>query len=191
MRELARRLRQEGDGGILHRLRGRESPRRIAAAVREKVLKLVKREYADFGPTLAAEYLRERHGRKASKETLRQWMIEAGVWKRRRRRVDEVHLWRARRAGVGESMQWDTSDHDWLEVRGPRLWLLAMIDDASSRALARFAEHDTTEENFHLLRTYLERWGRPVEFYTDKDSLFTVNRPQPQAEATRAARCGR
>jgi len=104
------------------------------------------------------------------------------VWKRKRRRVEEVHVWRARRACWGELVQWDSSDHDWLEGRGPRLWLVAMIDDATSRVLARFVEHDTTEENFRLLGKYLERWGRPVEFYTDKDSMFTVNRPLREAE---------
>jgi len=117
-----------------------------------------------------------------SKETLRQWLIEAGVWKRQRRRVEEVHVWRARRPCQGELLQWDTSEHDWLEGRGPRLCLLAMLDDASSRALARFEAHDTTEANLRLLGTYLERWGRPVEFYTDKDSMFTVNHPVRHAE---------
>jgi hypothetical protein len=177
-----KRLGKEGDGGILHRLRGRASKRRIAEAVREKVVRLVKREYRDFGPTLATEYLAEKHQVKISRETLRKLLMEAGVWKRKRRRVEEVHVWRARRACCGELVQWDSSDHDWLEGRGPRLWLVAMIDDATSRALARFAEHDTTEENFRLLWKYLKRWGRPVEFYTDKDSMFTVNRPLREAK---------
>jgi DNA-binding Lrp family transcriptional regulator len=182
VRKLVARLRKEGDGGILHRLRGRASKRKIPEAVRRKAVKLVEREYRDFGPTLAAEYLAERHRLRVSKETLRQWLIEAGVWKRKRRRVEEVHVWRARRACCGELVQWDSSDHDWLEGRGPKLSLVAMIDDASSRALARFVEHDTTEENLRLLGTYLECWGRPVEFYTDKDSMFTVNQPVRQAE---------
>lgn len=182
VRKLVGRLRKEGDGGILHRLRGRASKRKIPRAVREKAVKLVKREYADFGPTLAAEYLAKEHGLRVSKETLRQWLMEGGVWKRKRRRVEEVHVWRARRACPGELVQWDTSEHDWFEGRGPRLCLVAMLDDASSRALARFEEHDTTEENLRLLRTYLERWGRPVEFYTDQDSLFTINRAVRHAE---------
>ncbi len=182
VRTLVARLRQAGDGGILHRLRGRASPRKIPEAVREKAVKLVQREYRDFGPTLATEYLAEQHGLGVSKETLRQWLMAAGVWKRKRRRVEEVHVWRARRACRGELVQWDSSDHDWLEGRGPKLYLLALVDDATSRALARFGEHDTTAENFRLLQTYLERWGRPVDFYTDKDSLFTVNRPVRQAE---------
>ena len=182
VRKLLARLRQEGDGGILHRLRGRASKRRLAEAVRQKVVKLVKREYADFGPTLAAEYLAEQQGVEISKETLRQILMRAGVWKRKRRRVEEVHVWRARRACWGELVQWDTSEHDWLEGRGPKLYLLAMIDDATSRALARFAGQDTTQENFRLLASYLERWGRPVEFYTDKNSIFTVNRPLREAQ---------
>ncbi len=182
VRKLVARLREEGDGGILHRLRGQASKRKIPEGVRAKAVWWVKRDYADFGPTLAAEYLAKEHALRVSKETLRQWLMEAGVWKRKRRRVEEVHVWRARRACPGELVQWDTSEHDWLEGRGPRLCLVAMIDDATSRGLARFVEHDTTEENLRLLRTYLERWGRPVEFYTDKDSMFTLNRPAQQAE---------
>ena len=182
VRKLLVRLREEGDGGILHRLRGRAWKRRLPDGVREKLVKLVKREYADFGPTLAAEYLAERHGMEVSNETLRQVLMAAGVWKRKRRRVEEVHVWRPRRACWGELVQWDTSEHDWLEGRGPKLYLLAMIDDATSRALARFAVQDTTQENLRLLSSYLEQWGRPVEFYTDKDSLFTVNRPHEEAK---------
>ncbi|HVA00269.1 MAG TPA: helix-turn-helix domain-containing protein, partial [Terriglobia bacterium] len=97
VRELVRRVRKEGDGGILHRLRGRASKRKLGAAVRAKVVRLVKREYPDFGPTLAAEYLGEKHGVVVSKESVRQILMEAGVWKRKRRRVEEVHVWRARR----------------------------------------------------------------------------------------------
>ncbi len=110
---------------------------------------------------------------------------------RKRRRVEEVHVWRARRPCCGEMVQWDSSEHDWLEGRGPKLFLLAMIDDATSRARARFAEHDTTEENFRLLESYLRRWGRPGEFYTDKDSMFTVNRPVREASDEAWPRLGR
>src|ERR1019366_3864097 len=153
VRQLVSRLRKEGDGGILHRLRGRTSKRKLSEGVRAKVVRLVKREYSDFGPTLAAEYLAEKHGVVVSKESVRQILMEAGAWKRKRRRGEEVHVWRARRSCCGEMEQWDSSDHDWLEGRGPKLSLLAMIDDATSRALARFAEHDTTEENLLLLES--------------------------------------
>jgi len=182
LRRLLARIRNEGDGGLIHKLRGRPAKRRIAEGVKRRAMAIVAREYPDFGPTLAAEYLAAHHGLPVSRETLRKWMMQAGLWKRRRQRVLEVHVWRPRRSCVGELVQWDTSDHDWLEGRGPRLSLLAMIDDATSRVLARFAEQDTTQENFRLLWSYLERWGRPVEFYTDKDSMFTVNRARKEAE---------
>ena len=150
--------------------------------VRQKAVKWVQREYRDFGPTLAAEYLAAKHRLRVSRETLRPWLMAAGLWKRKRRRVEEVHLWRARRAGCGELVQGDASEHDWLEGRGPKLSRVAMIDDASRRGLGRFVEHDPTEENLRLLGTYLKRWGRPGEFYTDKDSMFPVNRPAHPAE---------
>jgi hypothetical protein len=116
-----------------------------------------------------------------SKETLRGWMMAAGLRRGKRRQVEEVHVWRPRRSCRGELVQWDTSVHDWLEGRGPRLYLVAMIDDATSLAYARFVEQDSTEENLGVLWGYLEGWGRPVEFYTDKSSLFTVNRPAVEA----------
>jgi hypothetical protein len=182
VRRLLVRIEVEGDRGVVHRLRGKASNRRLPESLRSRVSTLVKANYRDFGPTLACEYLAKDHAMTVSKETLRQWLMAAGVWKRKRRRVEEVHVWRARRACRGELVQWDSSDHNWLEGRGPKLYLLALVDDATSRALARFGEHDTTAENFRLLQTYLERRGRPVDFYTDKDSLFTVNRPVRQAE---------
>jgi len=181
VRKLLVRVKQEGDSGMVHRLRGRASNRRLPDQLRARIVKLVQRKYRDFGPTLASEYLAKEDGVAVSKETLRQLLIAAGVRRARRRRVEEVHEWRARRSCRGELVQWDTSVHDWLEGRGPRLYLVAMIDDASSQAYARFVEQDNTEENLRVLWGYLERWGRPVEFYTDKSSLFTVNRPRVEA----------
>jgi hypothetical protein len=92
-----------------------------------------------------------------SKETLRRWMRKASLWKAGRRRVVEVHQWRPRRSRCGELVQWDTSTHDWLEGRGERIYLISMIDDATSRLLARFVRHDTSEENLRLVWSYLER----------------------------------
>ncbi len=181
VRRLLARIAAEGDRGVVHRLRGRASNRRLAESLRAKVLKLVKAKYGDFGPTLACEYLAKEHAVEVSKETLRQWMMAAGLRRGKRRQVEEVHVWRQRRSCRGELVQWDTSVHDWLEGRGPRLYLVAMIDDASSQAYARFVEQDSTEENLHVLWGYVEGWGRPVEFYTDKGSLFTVNRPRVEA----------
>jgi hypothetical protein len=121
---------------------------------------------------LAAEYLGNKHGIEASKETVRQWMIGAKLWRAKPEKVQQVHVWRPRRSRFGELVQWDTSEHDWLEGRGEKLYLIAMIDDATSRLWARFVRHDSTEENMRLLWSYLEKFGRPLSFYMDKASIF-------------------
>lgn len=182
LRRLLAWYRREGDRAVIHQLRGRRSNRKIPDAVQRQAVRLVRAEYRDFGPTLAAEYLAERHGIQVSRETLRQWMIEAGIWRRRKQRIHEVHVWRPRRSCRGELVQWDTSEHDWLEGRGQRIYLIGMIDDATSRLWARFVAQDSAEENMRVLGAYLQRYGRPVAFYTDKASLFETNRPQQRDE---------
>jgi hypothetical protein len=128
--------------------------------------------YEGFGPTLASEYLLNKHGIEASKETVRQWMIRGKLWRAKAEKVKKVHAWRPRRSRFGELVQWDTSTHDWLEGRGETVYLIAMIDDATSRLWARFVRHDSSEENRKLLWSYLEKFGRPIAFYTDKAALF-------------------
>jgi DNA-binding Lrp family transcriptional regulator len=172
VKKLMKRLRKEGDRGVLHRSRGKASNRKIALKVQQKAVRIVRAEYGDFGPTLAAEYLGEQHAIAVGKETLRQWMIQDGIWKPKAAKVENVHVWRPRRSCLGELVQWDTSEHDWLEGRGERLYLIAMIDDATSRLFARFVRHDSTAENMKLLWSYVEKFGRPLSFYTDKASLF-------------------
>jgi hypothetical protein len=176
VRRLQRRVAAEGDGGVVHRLRGRPSNRKISANLQKQVLAVVRRRYADFGPTLAAEHLAA-SGRNVSRETLRRWMSAAGLWRSRRRRVRAVHVWRERRAAFGELVMMDSSPFRWLEERGSQLQLIALIDDASSRLWARFAEHDSTEENLRTLGGWLQRHGRPMALYTDKNSLFVTARP--------------
>ena len=166
-------LKERGDKAVIHRLRGGPSNRKIDESIEREAMRiLLLPVYQGFGPTLAAEYLRNQHGIEASKETVRQWMIRAKLWRGKKAKVKQVHTWRPRRSRFGELVQWDTSEHDWLEGRGEKLYLIAMIDDATSRLLARFARHDSTEENMKLLWSYLEKFGRPLAFYTDKASLF-------------------
>lgn len=166
-------LNQHGDKVVVHGLRGRSSNRRIPEKTEKEAVKILSGPvYAGFGPTLAAEYLEDKHGIEASKETVRQWMMRAKLWRGKKAKLREVHLWRPRRSRFGELVQWDTSDHDWLEGRGERLYLIAMIDDATSRLFARFVRHDSTAENMKLLWSYVEKFGRPVNFYTDKASHF-------------------
>ena len=141
---------------------------------------------ADFGPTFASEQLTKRHQIHVSKETTRGWMIEAGLWRSHPRKLKQVHAWRPRRSCYGELMQWDTSDHDWLEGRGePIRHLARFIDDATSRSWSRFVWHDGTRENMGVLWEYLERYGRMVDVYTDRDSMFTVASRPAESQADR------
>src|ERR1700716_768897 len=123
-------------------------------------------------------------------------MIEAGMWKSRSRGQGEVHGWRLRRSGFGELVQWDTSYHDWLEGRGPVRYLVRMIDDATSWSWGRFVERDATPQNMGVLWEYLEKNGRMVDVYTDRDSMFTVpprdgESKDQQREADRLTQLGR
>src|SRR6266567_3585862 len=170
---LKKAKKKRGDKAVIHGLRGKASNRRIADATEKEAVKILSAEvYEGFGPTLAAEYLCKLHGIGVSKETLRQWMIRGKLWRAKTEKVKKVHVWRPRRSRFGELVQWDTSEHDWLEGRGEKLYLIVMIDDATSRLFARFVRHDSTEENMKLLWSYLEKFGRPLAFYTDKASLF-------------------
>jgi len=174
-KRLLKRFREEGDKGLVHRLRGKTSNRRIGESVLKDAERLVTERYADFGPTLAGEYLEERHGLKVSHETLRKWMTDWGLWKPKRRRLKH-HEWRERKGCFGEMVQMDTSEHDWLEGRGEKIYLILMIDDATSRIHARFYNSDSTGTNMDLLKDYLRRSGRPKAIYADKASHFKTTR---------------
>lgn len=177
VKKLAGRLRNEGDQGLAHRLRAKPSNNGHGAALREQALALIGERYSDYGPTLASEMLAAEHALAINRETLRQWMSAEKLWKPKRQKLTKVHVWRARRRHRGELVQWDTSEHDWLEGRGPKLYLIAMIDDATSELTGRFARSDSTAENMRLLGRYVELHGRPAAVYTDKAGLFQVNRP--------------
>ena len=173
VRRLLKRLGSKGDSTLVHALFGRPSNRKLDEKMKEKALEILRRDvYRGFGPTLAAEYLDRKHDIHAGRETIRGWMIEGKLWRASRQRVDKIHAWRQRRSRRGEMIQWDTSEHAWLEDRGEKLYLISMIDDASSHLHARFVLHDSTEENMRLLWSYIERYGRPLSYYTDKAGLF-------------------
>jgi transposase len=173
VRRLLRRIKEKGDKAVIHTLRGKPSNRKLDETTEKKAMEILSQPvYRGFGPTLAGEYLLKKHRLEVSKETLRKWMGTAGLWTTRRRRVKAIHQWRQRRSCYGELVQWDTSEHDWLEGRGEKLYLISMIDDATSRLYARFVRHDSTAENMRVLQSYLERFGRPLAFYTDRAGLF-------------------
>jgi hypothetical protein len=173
VRRLLHALKRRGDKVVAHGLRGLPSNRRISAdSEREAIAILSQPVYRGFGPTLAAEYLAKKHAIEVSRETLRQWMISAKLWRARKQHIEKVYEWRPRRSRFGELVQWDTSDHDWLEGRGDEMLLINMIDDATSRWFARFVKSDSTVENMNHLERYLKKYGRPLGYYTDKASLF-------------------
>lgn len=183
VRRLLEKVRAAGDRGVIHGLRGRASNRRIDPQQQERAVKELSRpECRDFGPTFAAEHVGRKLAIHVGRDTMRKWMTGAGLWRPRARRIKAVHQWRQRRACFGELVQWDTSVHDWLEGRGERLYLIAMIDDATSRVLARFVRCDDTEQNMRLLWAWLNSYGRPLAFYTDKASMFEVNARRADAD---------
>ena len=173
-RRLRRKFEAEGDAAAVHGLRGRRSNRALRAEDRGRALEVARDPlYRDFGPTLLAEHLERRFGLRLSAETLRCWMLEAGLWERRRRRAKHRRR-RPRRAALGELGQWDSSVHPWLEERAAGGQVLISIhDDATSRLMmARFAARDDGAENRRAIIGYLRRHGRPVAVYTDHAGHF-------------------
>jgi transposase len=173
---LLARFRSEGPGGIRHRARGRRPNIAIHPVKREYAMTLVRERDEDFGPTLAAEMLLEHHGFKVGRETLRQWMIEHGLWLSRKQRR-RFHQPRLRRECFGELVQIDGSEHRWFEERGDPCTLLVFIDDATSTLMElRFVRSESAFSYFEALESYLTHHGRPVAFYSDKHSVFRVNK---------------
>jgi len=171
VRRILARLRGEGDGGVVHGLRGRPSNNRTDTAVRVRAVELCRRRYAGFGPTLAMEKLAEEEDIVVSIETVRGWMMSEGLWTRQRHR-DKHRQRRERRACFGEMVQADASTHDWLEGRGPMLTLVGMIDDATGRLLCRFYEAETTVAYMDVLGRWMRKHGRPVSWYSDRHGIF-------------------
>ena len=167
-------IESEGAAAIRHKARGRASNNRIDPDIRDYAVALVRERYADFGPTLAAETLAERHDLKVSRETLRKWMQADGIWLSRRQRRT-FHQPRLRRECFGELVQIDGSDHRWFEDRGPPCTLLVFVDDATSRLMhLEFVTSESTFSYFGALEAYLAKYGRPVAFYSDKHAVFRV-----------------
>ena len=169
-RRVWRRYQTEGDAGLVHRLRGRPSLRRLAPQLRARVLARCDERYWDFGPTLAAEYLAA-DGLKVDHETLRRWLLAEGKRTVRRRR--QAHRqWRERKACFGQRVQLDGSHHDWLEGRRAKAVLMVMVDDATSRVWAQFFEEETTRASYDVMEGWVRRHGLPRSLYVDRDSIY-------------------
>jgi transposase len=176
IKRLIKNFRKEGEAGIISKHRGRPGNRGNTEDFKEKVKELIQRHYSDFGPMLAAEKLHEREGIKINRETLRQWMISWDFWKAHRQKKAQIHQQRERRACLGELVQIDGSHHDWFEGRAPKCCLLVFVDDATSQLLyLHFEIGETTAGYFRAARAYIDQYGLPLSFYSDKDSVFRVN----------------
>ena len=181
MRRICQRFAQQGAAGLESKRRG-QSNRRLPVELRKEALALVRARYADFGPTLAQEKLLEQHDIRVATETLRQWMIDDGIWLTRRQRKKRIQQPRHRRDCYGELVQIDGSDHHWFEDRGPRSVLLVYVDDATGKLMAlRMCESESAFSYFHATRCYLEQHGKPVALYSDKAGVFRVNAKRPKA----------
>ncbi len=171
VRRLVRAVKKEGDHGVVHKNRGRRSNRKKPDKMRTKVLSLYRKRYQGFGPTLATEKLFERDGVKLSDETLRKWLIEAGLWVKRRKRSGH-RRWRERKECFGEMVQMDGSHHDWLEGRGSELVIMGYIDDATNMVYARFYDYEGTLPAMDSFRRYIKKHGLPMSIYLDRHSTY-------------------
>lgn len=181
LRRLVHRYQSEGSSGLLSRHRGRPSNHQLNPVIVDQALRIIRERYADFGPTLACEKLAECHGLTVSRETVRRLMTAEGFWVPRKQRPPKIYQPRHRRPCVGELIQIDGSDHHWFEDRGPACTLLVYVDDATSRIMELyFTPSESAFSYFHATREYLERFGKPMAFYSDKASVFRVNKKDAQ-----------
>jgi len=181
IRRLIQRVRKGGDKGIVHRLRGKPSNRKIPQKVKDRVISLYKSKYPDFGPTLATEKLLELNKIKLSRGTLRLWLIEKGLWIRERKSRKHRH-WRPRCECLGQMEQLDGSHHAWLEDRGPELVLMTYIDDAANRVFAKFYDYEGTMPAMDSFRRYAQKYGLPQSIYVDKHTTYRSTKKQTVEE---------
>lgn len=189
-KRLYRRYRAAGAQGLKHRSAGRPSNRTTPRRRRQRVLALIRAKYSGgvderFGPTLAAEHLASEDGLTVDHETLRRWMLAAGLWSRVRKRSPHRRR-RERMAHFGELVQLDGSVHAWFEDRGPQSCLLTLVDDATGRSLGRFGAQETIWAAVGVLRAWIARYGLPRALYTDWKNVY-VRRPNQEEQVTGAA----
>jgi len=170
IRRLEKRLRSQGDAGMIHGLRGKASLRKIPERIRQKVVRIYQRDYYDFGPTLASEKLWERNRIRVSDETVRQWLIGADLWKVKTRK--RYRCWRERKARFGEMVQMDGSHHAWFEDREEICTLMGYIDDATGKKRGWFYEYEGTLPAMDSLKRYIKRYGIPLSVYLDRHSTY-------------------
>ena len=178
VKRLLRTYRREGTKGLVSAQRGHPSHHQLDAQLKADALALLRERYADFGPTLAYEKLKEVHHLAIGLETVRRLMIQEKLWRPRHAHKPVVHPLRERRARFGELVQIDGSPYAWFETRAPACTLLVFVDDATGRVGELFfTEAESTFSYFEATEQYLRRYGKPEAFYSDKLSVFRINVP--------------
>jgi hypothetical protein len=175
------RYREGGDGALVHGNAGRPSNHKTDPRTIEQALELYRRNYSDFGPTLAAEKMGERDGLEIGVGVLRRALIKDGQWEPSRNKA----TYRSRRdprKRFGELVQFDGSPHDWFERRGPRCCLITMIDDAKKERLSQFFDEETMFGTMFVLKMWIERYGIPESLYCDRKNAFVLTREPTDAE---------
>lgn len=185
IKRLLQAYRRQGAAGLVSKHRGRKSNNRLSEELKRKVLDLLKTKYPGFGPTLAHEKLVEKDKLKLSDESVRKLMIEEDLWKVRKAKKVVVHQLRERRACFGELVQIDGSPHDWFEGRAEACVLLVFIDDATGKLVQlRFVDSESFFSYCEAAEGYFRQSGKPVAFYSDKNSIFRVNQPSSGTSPT-------
>jgi hypothetical protein len=171
IRRIIKKVRVEGDVGIIHESRGKPSNRRLPKKIKDKAIKFYREKLRGFGPTLASEKLSELEGIEINKDTLRKWLIETGDWEKVRKSMKH-RQWRERKHHIGEMIQIDGSHHDWFEGRGPECVLMGYIDDATGKVYAKFYEYEGTMPAMDSFKRYVKKYGIPVRAYLDKHTTY-------------------
>jgi transposase len=182
-----RRYLAEGEAGLVHRARGKPSPRQIDERERDKALGLYRELYRGFGPTLLAEKLGPQHGIWVSHDTARRWLVAEGLLERTRRGRRSRRR-RLRKERFGQMVQMDGSHHDWFEGRGPRCCLMVVVDDATGRTDGRFFEAETLAAAMQTFGRWCERHGVPRSLYVDRHGIYRDADREPSVEELQAKR---
>jgi len=195
IRRIVKRINEQGDSGIQHRLRGRDPHNKIPKKLVDRFVELYRKKYKGFGPTFTSEKLCENDGITVSKETVRKSLITAGEWQKQKKRKTH-RQWRPRKEHCGEMLQMDGSVHDWFEGRGPKCVLMAYIDDATSKVYGRFYEYEGTIPAMDSFRRYIREYGIPMSIYFDRHTTYKspseptieeeINGTEPLSEFGRA-----
>lgn len=179
VQRLYRVYKTQGIAALASKKRGKPSNNKLSKGITKKVAEIIREPiYYEFRPTFMSEKLREDYKIDISRESVRQIMIQSGIWIPRKQKRPVIYQQRKRRARSGELLQIDGSPHAWFEDRGEPCNLLVFIDDATGRTYGKFFKSETTEAYMITTEAYIRKYGKPLAMYSDKHVIFRVNKPE-------------